>query len=241
MPQPISVIIPALNEAESIGNVVASMPWDLIAECIVVDNGSTDLTASIALAAGARVIQSQRGYGAACLAGSNAALSSSIILVYMDGDGSDIIADLPRLITPIQNNEADFVIGSRIRGTREPGSMLGSQVFAGRLVGILLRLLGKGNYTDMGPFRAIRRTSLEQLQMSELTYGWNLEMQIRAAQQHLRIHEIPVDYRRRIGGTSKVSGDMKASIKAGVRILEVLFRVGLSRPRQSIDNESDIL
>jgi hypothetical protein len=107
--------------------------------------------------------------------------------------------------------------------------MLGSQIFAGHLVGILLRAVGKGNYTDMGPFRAIRRTSLEQLQMSELTYGWNLEMQMKAAQRGLRIIEIPVDYRRRIGGVSKVSGDFKASAKAGVRILEVLFRVGFSR------------
>jgi hypothetical protein len=113
--------------------------------------------------------------------------------------------------------------------------MLGSQIFAGRFVGALLRLLGKGNYTDMGPFRAIRRTSLEQLQMSELTYGWNLEMQIKAAQHHLRILEIPVDYRKRIGGVSKVSGDFKASMKAGVRILAVLFRVGFSRSRQSFD------
>ena len=234
MPE-ISIIIPALNEAESIGQVVTEMPWHAIAECIVVDNGSTDATASIAHAAGARVIKSPRGYGAACLAGSNVALPPSTILVYMDGDGSDVIADLPRLITPIQNDEADFVIGSRTRGTREPGSMLFSQRFAGHLVGILLRLLGKGRYTDMGPFRAIRRTSLEQLQMSELTYGWNLEMQIKAAQHHLRIQEIPVNYRRRIGGTSKVSGDLKASIKAGFRILEVLFRVCLSPPKQSND------
>ncbi|MGD0446263.1 MAG: glycosyltransferase family 2 protein [Edaphobacter sp.] len=229
---PISIIIPALNEAESIGQVVSEMPWPLIAECIVVDNGSTDATASIATQAGARVIQSQRGYGAACLAGSNAALPTSTILVYMDGDGSDVIADLPRLIVPIQNNEADFVIGSRIRGNREPGSMLASQLFAGRFVSILLRILGKGCYTDMGPFRAIRRTSLEQLQMSELTYGWNLEMQIKAAQHRLRILEIPVDYRKRIGGTSKVSGDFKASLRAAFRILKVLVRVGLSRQSQ---------
>lgn len=239
MPPEISVIIPALNEAESIGQVVSEMPWHLIAECIVIDNGSTDATVSIAQAAGARVIQSPRGYGAACKAGSDAALGSSTILVYMDGDGSDIISNLPRLITPIQNGEADFVIGSRLRGTREPGSMLGSQVFAGHLVAILLRLLGRGNYTDMGPFRAIRRTSFEQLQMSEFTYGWNLEMQIKAAQHNLRILEIPVDYRRRIGGNSKVSGDLKASIQAGVRILKVLFRTGFFRRSGPVTNQTD--
>jgi glycosyltransferase involved in cell wall biosynthesis len=224
----ISIIIPALNEAESIGQVVRSMPWPLIAECIVVDNGSTDVTAQIAQAAGARVITSQRGYGAACKAGSEAALSTSDILVYMDGDGSDIIDDLPRLIAPIEANEADFVIASRIRGHREPGSMLPSQVFAGHLVGLLLRLTLGVRYTDMGPFRAIRRTSLEKLQMQELTYGWNLEMQIKAAKQKLRILEIPANYRARIGGTSKVSGNLSASLRAATRILEVLFRVTLS-------------
>ena len=226
---PISIIIPALNEAESIGPVVRSMPWHLIAECIVVDNGSIDATASIAAEAGARVITSPRGYGAACKAGSDAALEQSTILVYMDGDGSDIIDDLPKLIAPIENNEADFVIASRIRGHREPGSMLPSQVFAGHLVCTLLRILQGVKYTDMGPFRAIRRSSLNQLQMSELTYGWNLEMQIKAARHKLRILEIPVDYRKRIGGESKVSGNLRASIKTATRILEVLFRVGLSR------------
>jgi glycosyltransferase involved in cell wall biosynthesis len=229
MPPPISIIIPALNEAESIGQVVSEMPWELISECIVVDNGSTDATGSIAARAGARVVQSSRGYGAACLAGSKAALSPSTILVFMDGDGSDVISDLPRLVNPILNDVADFVIGSRIRGRREPDSMLGSQVFAGRLVGVLLRAMGKGDYTDMGPFRAIRRTSLERLQMSELTYGWNLEMQIKAVQHKLRIREIAVDYRRRIGGVSKVSGDFKASARAGLRILAVLFRVALGQ------------
>jgi glycosyltransferase involved in cell wall biosynthesis len=225
----VTVIIPALNEAESIGHVVAEMPWDLIAECIVVDNGSSDATAKIATQAGARVVQSQRGYGAACLAGSNAALDTSEILVYMDGDGSDIIADLPRLLAPIQDNQADFVIGSRLRGKREAGSMLSSQVFAGRFVGFLLRIFQGVKYTDMGPFRAIRRSSLKELQMSELTYGWNLEMQIKAAQHQLRIVEIPVDYRKRIGGESKVSGNFSASMKAAARILEVLFRVGMRR------------
>jgi glycosyltransferase involved in cell wall biosynthesis len=229
MPSKISVIIPALNEAESIGHVVSEMPWQLIAECIVVDNGSSDETAAVAEAAGARVVRSPRGYGAACKAGGEAAPSTSVILVYMDGDGSDVIADLPRLVAPIEAGDADFVLGSRIRGTREAGSMLGSQVFAAYLVSTLLRLFQGVHYTDMGPFRAIRRKSLDELQMSELTYGWNLEMQIRAAQNKLRILEIPVDYRKRIGGTSKVSGDVRASMEAAIRILKVLFRTGLSR------------
>jgi glycosyltransferase involved in cell wall biosynthesis len=229
MPPQISVIIPALNEAESIGFVVSEMPWQLIAECIVVDNGSTDETAAVAETAGARVVRSSRGYGAACKAGSEAAISSSTILVYMDGDGSDVIADLPRLVAPIEADDADFVLGSRIRGSREAGSMLGSQVFAAHLVSTLLRLFQGVCYTDMGPFRAIRRASLDELQMSELTYGWNLEMQIRAAQNNLRIREIPVGYRKRVGGTSKVSGNVKASTMAAIRILKVLFRSGLSR------------
>jgi glycosyltransferase involved in cell wall biosynthesis len=220
----VSVIIPALNESESICHVVTSMPWPLIAECIVVDNGSTDGTGEIAAAAGARVTTSPRGYGAACKAGSDAALATSTIFVFMDGDGSDVISDLPRLVAPIQGGEADFVIGSRTQGHREPGSMAFTQIFAGRVVGILLRVLHGAHYTDMGPFRAIRRSCLEQLNMSEMTYGWNLEMQVKAAKQHLRIREIAVDYKCRIGGVSKVSGNLRASIKTGIRILAVLFR-----------------
>jgi glycosyltransferase involved in cell wall biosynthesis len=230
---PVSVIIPALNEAESIGHVVGSMPWDLIAECIVVDNGSTDATAAIAREAGARIATSPRGYGAACKAGSDAAIPSSTILVYMDGDGADIIEDLPRLVDPILRNEADFVIGSRNRGRREPGSMLPSQVFAGKFVGLMLYLRTGFRYTDMGPFRAIRRTSLNELQMAERTYGWNIEMQIKAIQHRLRILEIPVDYRRRIGGVSKVAGNLRASIVAGYRIVRVLRRVGFRSTSKS--------
>ncbi|HWZ50052.1 MAG TPA: glycosyltransferase family 2 protein [Granulicella sp.] len=233
MTTPISVIIPALNEAESIGHVVSNLPWSLIAECIVVDNGSTDATDAIARAAGARIVTSPRGYGAACLAGSRAASPECTVLVYMDGDGADVASSLPQLVAPILHDEADLVLGSRILGHREPGSMLPSQLLAAHLVGLLLRLLQGVRYTDMGPFRAIRRSSLETLGMSELTYGWNLEMQIKAAQHHLRIREIPVDYRRRLAGTSKVSGDLKASVTAALRILEVLLRTGLSskKPR----------
>lgn len=225
----ISVIIPALNERESIGQVVSSMPWPLIAECIVVDNGSSDGTGQIARDAGARVICAPRGYGSACKAGAEAALATSSILVYLDGDGSDNIEDFHRVVSPIEEDRADFVLGSRIRGHPQPGSMLGSQILAAHLVGFLLLVLQGVRYTDMGPFRAIRRSSLRQLSMSETTYGWNLEMQIRAAQHKLRILEIPVDYHCRIGGVSKVSGNLRASLTAAVRILGVVFRIGLSR------------
>ncbi len=221
----VSLIIPALNEAESIGAVLAELPWSLLDECIVADNGSTDATAAIAAAAGARVVSSARGYGEACFAGAEAALPTSEVLVFMDGDGADVVADMPRLIDPIVRGEADFVIGSRLRGRREAGSLLPQQVFAARLVSVLLRLMGVGRYTDMGPFRAIRRSSYADLRMAERTYGWNLEMQIKAVRRGLRVLEIPVDYRRRIGGQSKVSGNLKASAVAAVRIFEVLFRV----------------
>jgi glycosyltransferase involved in cell wall biosynthesis len=225
----ISIIIPALNEAGAIGRVVAEMPWHRIAECIVVDNGSTDATAAIAAAAGARIVHSPRGYGAACHAGALAALPASDILVFMDGDGSDILADLDRLTGPIERNDADFVIASRLRGQREPGSMLPSQVFAGWMVGWLLWITQGVRYTDMGSFRAIRRAALDRMSMSEMTYGWNLEMQIKACQHKLRIREIAVDYRRRIAGDSKVSGDLRAALRAAARILTVLVRTGLTR------------
>ncbi len=225
MPSHVCVIIPALNEAESIGYVVASMPWEQIDECIVVDNGSTDGTGQIAAAAGARVVESPRGYGAAMHAGAEAALATSTILVCMDGDGSDCIDHLPQLVGPIVRDEADFVIGSRTRGRRDPGSMLPSQLVAAFLMGWLARIVYGFRYTDMGPFRAIRRSSLQQMRMSEMTYGWNLEMQLKAIQLGLRIVEIPVNSKRRIGGESKVSGNLRASIEAGRRIFGVFLRV----------------
>ena len=237
MRDPISVVIPALNEGESIGAVVRSMPWERIAECVVVDNGSTDDTAAEAADAGARVVKAARGYGSACLAGSRAAVPESTVLVFLDGDGSDVIEDFGRLVAPVLEGRADFVIGSRVRGRREAGSMLASQLFAAHLVGTLLRFVPSvrryARYTDMGAFRVIRRSCLDELQMGELTYGWNLEMQIKAAQHRLRIVELPVDYRNRLGGVSKVAGDFRASLRAGMRILQVLFRVGLRGPKRA--------
>ena len=220
----VSVVIPALNEAENIAAVVRELPWDLIGECIVVDNGSTDATAAEAQAAGARVIVlTQRGYGRACAAG--AAAANGDILVFMDGDGSDVSTEMDQLLQPILAGDCDFVIGSRVRGKREPGSMLVSQIFSGWLAGLLLRLLYRVQYTDMGPFRAITRQALQSLHMSEQTYGWNLEMQMRAAQRGLRIREIPVSYRNRAGGQSKVAGSLSGSLRAAIRIVQTLLRV----------------
>lgn len=224
----VSLIIPALNEEETIAAVVRAVPKEWIRECIVVDNGSTDNTAMVARNAGARVISMPvRGYGRACAAGVAAANRDSDILAFLDGDGSDDPAQLPVLLAPLLDGAQDFVIGSRTRGATEPGSMLPSQLLAARLAGGIIRVLYGVRYTDMGPMRAIRRDWLAQLQMSEMTYGWNLEMQMKAAQKRLRILELPVDCRRRQGGVSKVSGSVRASIKTAWRLAIVVLRVGL--------------
>ena len=226
-PEPrVSVVIPALNEEEPIAGVVRAIPREMADEIIVVDNGSTDHTAERAQAAGARVIrEARRGYGRACHSGVRAVSAQTEVLVFLDGDGSDCPEMMPRLLAPILDRTHDFVIGSRTRGRRETGSMNLSQLLAGRAAGLILRVLYGVRFTDMCPFRAVRREVLEKLGMREETYGWNLEMQIRAARAGLRILEVPVDHRRRAGGKSKVSGTVTGTIRAGARILFTLLRV----------------
>jgi glycosyltransferase involved in cell wall biosynthesis len=226
----ISVVIPALNEEEPIGDVVrACLATGLAREVIVVDNGSTDRTAERAREAGARVVDAPRGYGRACAAGVRAVSPQSDIVVFLDGDGSDCPELMDRLVRPIIDGSADFVIGSRTRGEREKGSMNAQQVFAGYLAGWLIRPLYGVKYTDMCPFRAIRRDALEKLGMKEETYGWNLEMQMRTARAGLRVLEVPVNHRCRTGGESKVSGTLRGTFVAGTRILATLFRVAAER------------
>ncbi len=227
----VAVIIPTFNEAESIGAVVATLPRDIVDRVIVADGGSSDGTHARAQAAGAEVLAVGRGYGRACLAGAQAA--GTDILVYMDGDGADDPAAIAALIAPIETRACDFVIASRARGKREPGSMSWHQLVAGRVIGALIGLFYGVRYTDMCALRAIRRDTLFALGMREMTYGWNLEMQMRAAHARLRVREVPVDYRCRIGGQSKVAGSLSGSLRAGVRILATFARIALERRRSA--------
>jgi glycosyltransferase involved in cell wall biosynthesis len=226
----ISVIIAALNEEEAIAQVIKAVPKDLADEIIVVDNGSKDRTAEIAARAGARVVkQPVAGYGRAYQTGVRSVSPESEIIVFIDGDGSDCPEMMDRLVTPIVDGKAEFVIGSRTRGHREAGSMNWHQVFAGYMIGAFLRILYGVRSTDMGPFRAIRRDTLERLKLREETYGWPLEMQMRAARAHVRTMEVPVDYRRRAGGQSKIAGTVRGSILAATRILFTFARIALQR------------
>jgi glycosyltransferase involved in cell wall biosynthesis len=226
----VSVIIPALNEEEPIAGVVREVAATRIPdEIIVVDNGSTDRTAERARGAGARVVKALRGYGRACAAGVAALRSECEIIVFLDGDGSDSPKFMNQLIDPIIAGTHDFVIGSRTRGQREAGSMNFQQVFSGRIAGLIMRILYRVRYTDMCPFRAIRRSALTKLSMREQTYGWNLEMQMKAARAGLRILEIPVNHRRRAGGESKVSGTVRGTFVAGMRIIATLVRIAFGK------------
>jgi glycosyltransferase involved in cell wall biosynthesis len=226
---PAAIVIPTLNEAESIGAVIAELPREIAADIIIADSGSTDGTQEAARAAGARVLElGVRGYGKACAAGAAAAAPDCGIIVFMDGDGADRGDLLARLVTPIETGIADFVIAARARALRAPGSMSLHQVFAGWLLGLCIGALTGTRYRDMCAYRAIRRDALAALNMREMTYGWNIEMQIKAAQAGLRILEIPLPYRCRTGGASKVAGNLRGSIRASWRIIATFIRVARS-------------
>ena len=227
----IAAIIPALDEEGAIGQVVAAIPRDWIDEVIVVDGSSRDLTVTVAGNAGARVVVEPRpGYGRACARGAAAAVEGGAeILVFLDGDGSDRPEVIPTLVQPILDGEFDFVIGSRTRGLRETGSMAAHQILAGRVIGAAIGLVYGMRYTDMCAFRAIRASALARLDMREMTYGWNLEMQMRAARAGLRILELPVPHGRRLAGHSKVAGTLRGTLWAGARILATFVRVACER------------
>ena len=225
----VAVVIPTLNEEEAIGNVIAELPKSIAHEIIVADSGSTDGTLTAAHAAGARVLTiTERGYGRACSVAATLADEDCDIIVFMDGDGADRGDLLERLVAPIRNGEQDFVIAGRAANLREPHSMSLHQVVAGQVLGFAIGALTGVRYTDMCAFRAIRRNALNQLGMKEMTYGWNIEMQIKAAQCGLRVLEIPFPYRCRIGGESKVAGSLRGTIRASWRIVVTFIRVASS-------------
>jgi glycosyltransferase involved in cell wall biosynthesis len=223
----VHVIIPAFNEEESIGKVVSEIPTGIVSEVIVVNNASSDHTATVALNAGATVLhEPRRGYGYACLKGiayCQTHITPPDVLVFLDGDYSDYPEQTELVIQPILDDHADLVIGSRALGQREKGSMTMPQIFGNWLATTLIRLLFRESFTDLGPFRAIRFTSLLALDMKDKTYGWTVEMQIKSAKKRLRNTEVPVNYRKRIG-VSKVSGTVKGAVMAGYKILYTVFK-----------------
>jgi len=225
----VAVVIPAWNEAEAIGPVVREVLAEGVGQVIVADGGSTDGTQDVARAAGAHVLDAGRGYGRACAAGAAAAQASCDVIAFMDGDGADCADQLPRLAGPVLDGAMDFTIASRTRGQRAPGSMNWHQVLAGEIAGRLMGALYGARYTDMCAFRVIRRDVLVRLGMAEMTYGWNIEMQMKAARAKLRILELPVPYRCRTGGQSKVAGSLRGTLRASTKIVSTFARVAGGR------------
>lgn len=225
--QRVVAIIPALDEEESIAAAVERIDRAIVDEVIVVDNGSRDATAARAQAAGATVVhEGRRGYGSACLRGI-AAAGAADVLVFIDGDGSDDGGKVGELLHALYDRDLDLVLGSRVLGECEPGALTPLQRFGSLLTGTLVRLFWGIHFTDLGPFRAIRRSALEQLKMADPDFGWTIEMQVKAAQQGLRCAEIPTPYHCRRAGTSKVSGTLLGSYRAGKRILGYVFAAKL--------------
>jgi len=225
------VIIPAFNEARAIGHVIGDIPDALVDEVVVVNNASTDETERNARAAGATVLtEPQQGYGYACLRGiAYAKTKQPDVIVFLDGDYSDHPDEMPRLVDPIRRGEADFVLGSRIRGETEPGAMLPQAQIGNRIACTLMRWIWGAEYTDLGPFRAIRFRDLLALDMQDQTFGWTIEMQIKAVRAGLRIREVPVSYRKRVGA-SKITGTLSGTVKASAKILWTIGRFALHPP-----------
>ncbi|MBX7109575.1 MAG: glycosyltransferase family 2 protein [Chitinophagales bacterium] len=223
----VDVIIPAFNEQEAIGKVIAGIDKRLVREVVVVDNNSTDNTGIMAAKAGATVLTEKRkGYGSACLKGIDYLSGKAVppgIVVFIDGDYSDFPQEMEKLITPIMHQQADLVIGSRVLGNREKGAMQPQQVFGNWLATRLVYLFYGVRFTDLGPFRAIKWQSLQQLAMRDKDYGWTVEMQLKAAKNKLACTEVAVNYRKRIG-ISKVSGTVKGTFMAGYKIITTIFK-----------------
>ena len=223
----IDLIIPAHNEEKSVGKVLADIPWQLVREVVVTDNASTDGTAEAARKGGATVLnESRRGYGRACLKAMAYIAEKKVkpdIIVFMDADYSDHPEEMAAIVRPILEGRADLVIGSRALGIREKGSLTPQQVYGNWLATKLLHWLYQAHFTDLGPFRAIKYDKLVSLDMQDKTYGWTVEMQVKAARKGVRYAEVPVQYRKRIG-TSKISGTLKGTLMAGYKILCTIFK-----------------
>ncbi len=230
MAERIAAILPAFNEEAALPGVLKELAAVGAAQIIVVNNGSSDGTAEVARRGGAEVVsEPRRGYGQACLAGMAALRRDITVVVFMDADGSDDPAEMARLVGPIERGEAEMVLGSRVLGEREAGSLTMQQRFGNWLATGLMRVVFGARYTDLGPFRAIRREALEGLGMRDTNYGWTIEMQIKAHRMGIRVMEMPVKYRRRRGGQSKISGTLRGSVGAGVKILATIARYGFER------------